>query len=143
MPLIPEFRECFYLYARSGQIHTMDELTVTMRSLGMSPTIAELRDYMRDKGGKMAFADFLDVMHTHSKKESIPKELHAAFRNYDVNKRGVIAARDLYHILAKWGEKLSPREVDQIFREANIKPNGVVKYDEFVKIVCAPVPDYY
>ena len=33
--------------------------------------------------------------------------------------------------------------VDQIFREANISPNGVVKYEEFVKIVCAPVPDYY
>jgi len=45
--------------------------------------------------------------------------------------------------LVKWGEKLSPREVDQIFREANIHPNGQVKYEEFVKIVCAPVPDYY
>ena len=33
--------------------------------------------------------------------------------------------------------------VDQIFREANIHPNGMVKYEEFVKIVCAPVPDYY
>jgi calmodulin len=33
--------------------------------------------------------------------------------------------------------------VDQIFREANIQPNGTVKYEEFVKIVCAPVPDYY
>ncbi len=88
----------------------MDELTVTMRSLGMSPTIAELRDYMRDKGGKMSFADFLDVMHTHSKKESVPRELLEAFRNYDKNKRGVIAARDLHHILAKWGEKLSSRE---------------------------------
>ena len=33
--------------------------------------------------------------------------------------------------------------MDQIFREANIKPNGMVNYEEFVKIVCAPVPDYY
>ena len=55
--------------------------------------------------------------------------------------------------------------VDQIFREANIHPSGQVmantndkytvfwqqfqpkilqvKYEEFVKIVCAPVPDYY
>ena len=33
--------------------------------------------------------------------------------------------------------------VDQIFREANISTNGMVKYEEFVKIVCAPVPDYY
>merc|ERR1712109_449829 len=59
---IDEFRECFYLYARSGQISTMDELTVIMRSLGMSPTITELKSYMRDKGGKISFADFLEIM---------------------------------------------------------------------------------
>ena len=63
-----EFRECFYLYARSGQIQTMDELTVVMRSLNMSPTIAELRAYMKSKNGKMAFSDFLDIMHQHSTK---------------------------------------------------------------------------
>merc|ERR1711992_406629 len=80
---IDEFRECFYLYARSGQIKTMDELTVIMRSLGMSPTITELKSYMRDKGGKISFADFLEIMHGHSKKESIPRELLDAFRGMD------------------------------------------------------------
>ena len=35
------FPECFYPYARSGQINTMDELTVIMHLLGMSSTIAE------------------------------------------------------------------------------------------------------
>ncbi len=112
----------------------------------------------------MAFADFLDVMHTHSSKENLPKELLDAFRSWDPNRRGVIPARDLWHILVKWGEQLSPREgsllstdqcfftvvnilisvtVDQIFREASISKNGMVRYEEFVKIVCAPVPDYY
>lgn len=35
--------------------------------------------------------------------------------------------------------------VDQIFREANISanPNASVKYADFIKIVCAPIPDYY
>lgn len=47
---VSEFRECFYLYARSGQIHTLDELTIIMRSLGLSPTIAELNKYLKDKG---------------------------------------------------------------------------------------------
>ena len=145
----------------------MDELTVIMRSLGMSPTITELKTYIKDKGGKISFADFLDIMHSHNKKESIPKELVEAFRGMDPQRKGTIPARDLWNILVKWGERLSPREgqflvyqlistvavvsllltcnisVDQIFREANIHPNGVVKYEEFVKIVCAPVPDYY
>lgn len=47
---ITEFRECFYLFARNGQIRTLDELTIIMRSLGLSPTIAELNKYLKDKG---------------------------------------------------------------------------------------------
>lgn len=53
----------------------MDELTIVMRSLGMSPTIGELNKYLKDKGGKMSFADFLEVMHMHSKAEQLPKEV--------------------------------------------------------------------
>jgi hypothetical protein len=33
--------------------------------------------------------------------------------------------------------------VEQIFREANVSPGGQVHYQDFVKIACAPVPDYY
>ena len=106
----PEFRECFYLYAQSGQIHTMNELAVIMRSLGMNPTKTELTTYMKGKNGKLAFADFLDVMHTHSSKENLPKELLDAFRCGDPQRKGVIPARDLRRILIKWGEKLSSKE---------------------------------
>ena len=81
------------LFTRSGQISTMDELTVIMRSLGMSPTITELKSYMRDKGGKISFADFLEIMHGHSKKESIPRELLEAFRGMDPQRKGYIPAK--------------------------------------------------
>ena len=43
-------------------------------------------------------------------KENIPKELVEAFRGMDPGRKGVIKAKDLWHILVKWGEKLSPRE---------------------------------
>lgn len=33
--------------------------------------------------------------------------------------------------------------VDQIFREANVTPNGQVLHQDFVRIACAPAPDYY
>ena len=32
----------------------------------------------------------------------------------DPGRKGVIKAKDLWHILVKWGEKLSPREGIQI-----------------------------
>ncbi|XP_063231417.1 calmodulin-like protein 4 isoform X2 [Bacillus rossius redtenbacheri] len=140
---IDEFRECFYLFARSGQIRTLDELTTIMRSLGMSPTIHELKKYLKDKGGKMSFADFLDVMHGHSCAEDLPREIVDAFKAADVEKKGTIPAKQLRHMLLRWGEQLSSKEVDQIFREANVNMNGHVRYEDFVKIACAPVPDYY
>ncbi|XP_038221411.1 calmodulin-like protein 4 [Zerene cesonia] len=140
---IDEFRECFYLFARSGQITSLDELTVVMRSLGMSPTIQELTGYLKGKGGKMSFADFLEVMHIHSRAENLPHEVVNAFRAADNDKRGVVPAKQLRNLLQNWGEGLSAREVDNIFREANVSNNGLVHYEDFVKIACAPVPDYY
>ena len=88
----------------------MNELAVIMRSLGMNPTKTELTNYMKEKNGKLAFADFLDVMHTHSTKENLPKELLEAFRCGDPQRKGMIPARDLRRILIKWGEKLSTKE---------------------------------
>ncbi|XP_055383467.1 calmodulin-like protein 4 [Condylostylus longicornis] len=140
---IDEFRECFYLFARSGQITSLDELTVIMRSLGLSPTIQELTHYLKSKNGKMSFADFLEIMHQHSKVENLPDEIIAAFKAADTENRGTISARQLRHLLQKWGEGLSVREIDNIFREANVSNNGTIRYSDFVKIACAPVPDYY
>nr|KAF7427033.1 hypothetical protein H0235_006727 [Vespula pensylvanica] len=138
-----KFRECFYLFARNGQIRTLDELTIIMRSLGLSPTIAELNKYLKDKGGKMSFADFLEAMHLQTRAEDLPKEVIEAFQAADTAHTGTIPARQLAHMLLHWGEKLSNKEVEQIFREANVSINGNVKYEDFVKIACAPVPDYY
>ena len=113
--VILEFRECFYLFARSGQITTLDELTVIMRSLGLSPTIHELTIYLKKKGGKMSFADFLEVMHQHSKVENLPDEVLAAFKAGDPQGKGTIPAKQLRHLLQYWGEGLSYREVIILF----------------------------
>ena len=58
----------------------------------------------------MTFAEFLDVMHQHTKQEKIPKEIVQAFKGHDTARRGMIPARNLKHILLRWGECLSPRE---------------------------------
>lgn len=115
----------------------------------------------------MSFADFLDVMHQHSKVENLPDEVISAFEAADRQGKGTIPAKQLRNLLQHWGEGLSVREVlsdgirlprvsrilivfsvsveqvDNIFREANVSNNGNVRYSDFVKIACAPVPDYY
>lgn len=131
------------MFARSGQITKLDEITVIMRSLGLSPTINELATYLRQKNGKISFADFLDIVHTHTKVENLPTEVLDAFKADDQSNRGMVRASELRHLLQNWGEMLSTREVENIFREANVNGNGMIRYSDFVKIACAPVPDYY
>ncbi|KAI1290411.1 Calmodulin-like protein 4 [Halotydeus destructor] len=139
---IDEFRDCFYLNTRSkGQVTDIEELKMVMRSLGMSPTIGEMEKYLKEKGGKLSFADFLDVMYTHSKKEKIPQEIQEAFYGSDINRNGQIHVRDLRHILCEWGEKLEPKLYEQLLREAGASGH-FVNYHDFLRVICSPVPDY-
>jgi len=141
---IDEFRECFSLYARggSGQIRSVEQLTLIMRSLGMSPTLPELNKYFKQKGGSLSFPDFLDVLHTHGGRGAAAGEVLAAFRAADPSGSGLIAADTLRHTLLHWGERLTAREVEQIFKEVKVNARGQVRYADFVTLVCAPVPDY-
>lgn len=75
--------------------------------------------------------------------EKLPDEILDAFKSFDTKKTGKINARILRSILANWGEKLTEREIQAIFREANVNLHGDINYTEFLKIVSAPVPDYY
>lgn len=93
------------------------------------------------KDGKISFADLLDVMHTHSVKEKIPQEILDAFIATDWSRTGQMPTRDLKHILCGWGEKLNSRQFEQLLREANIT-GSYLKYEDFVKIISAPIPDY-
>lgn len=107
-----EFRDCFSLYARdaNGYVNSVETLKVIMRSLRTSPTPPELKLYLKSKNGKISFADFLDIMHTHTLKEKSMKDIQAAFKAADTSGRGVISYKELYHILCEWGDRLSPKE---------------------------------
>ncbi len=99
------------MYARNGYVDSVETLTAIMRSLRTSPTPPELKVYIKSgKNGKLSFADFLEIMHTHTVKEKAAKDIQAAFRAADTTGRGIISYKDLRHILGGWGEKLSAKE---------------------------------
>lgn len=80
-------------------------------------------------------------MHTHSVKEKIPDEVVNAFQAMDFSRTGQMATKDFKHILCHWGEKLDTKEFEKLMREANIS-GPYFKYQDFIKIICAPIPDY-
>ena len=61
-------------------------------------------------GGKIAFPEFLKIMHAHSQVEKLPNEVIDAFKASDSKKSGQISAKHLRHLLLNWGEQLSGKE---------------------------------
>lgn len=144
---INEFKECFSLYDKKhkGKIAARDLITV-MRSLGTSPTIAEIDRHLQvhkiEKTGELDFSMFLTMMHRQIQQEQPKTEILAALRMFDKQKRGYIPASELRAKLTKMGEKLTNKEVDELFKEANIRLNGNVNYEEFTQMVVLPPVDY-
>ena len=87
-------------------------------------------------GGKMTFADFLEVIHAHNQVEKIPDEILDAFKANDPGKKGVIPARDLKNILGRWGEKLSPKE------STSICIYHIIIFSDFCSMLCISVKAY-
>ncbi|KPP77793.1 calmodulin-like protein 4-like [Scleropages formosus] len=119
-----EYKECFSLYdkKRKGKIEAKDLITV-MRCLGTSPTYSEVDRHLQvhkiDKNGELDFSTFLTMMHRQTQQEDPKTEILEAMRMTDKQKK-----------------------VDELFREANVGPDGYVRYEEFTRMVTLPPVDY-
>ncbi|XP_060767231.1 calmodulin-like protein 4a [Neoarius graeffei] len=144
---INEFKECFSLYdkKRKGKIEAKDLITV-MRSLGASPTFSEVDRHLQvnkiDKMGELDFSTFLTIMHRQTQQENPKTEILEAMRMTDKQQKGYILASELRAKLTSLGEKLTDKEVDELFKEANVGPDGKVDYEEFTRMVTLPPVDY-
>lgn len=140
------YRECFDLYDKKhiGQIKGSDLITC-LRSLGFSPTVWEgqkyLKEYHKRYNDYLNFDTFLEIVNKHLNKENPAKEVQRAFKLSDQMNRGFIGAQELAHILMHTGERLTHREVAQMFKAGNIQANGYVRYDEFIRMITLPIPE--
>ncbi|XP_052084940.1 calmodulin-like protein 4 [Mytilus californianus] len=138
---IDKFKECFFYHARKS-IKNEENLSIIMRSLGYSPTKEEVSKYFTKYGPDIEFASFLECMHDHKGIENPEKELINAFKAHDTQSKGYVNASEVRHILMNLGEKLTSREVEAMLRDAGTQPGGQIRYNEFVKTLLTPVPDY-
>ncbi|XP_048471993.1 calmodulin-like protein 4 [Rhincodon typus] len=144
---IHEFKECFSLYdkKRKGKISAGDLITV-MRCLGTSPTPGEagrhLLHHKIERNGELDFSTFLAVIHQQRQQEDPQKEILEAMLMTDKQKQGFITATELRTKLTQLGEKLTNQEVDDLLQEANIPPNGIVKYEDFIQSITLPHTNY-
>jgi calmodulin len=141
---IEEFRDCFSLFAREKYVTNPDTLATIMRSLAFSPTSTEVQDYFMEfnRDGRIDFATFIQIMEKHSKVEKCQQDIIDAFKAHDKNGVGSVPGAELKHILTQFGNKMTPAEVDQLFKDAGVSTSGPVHYDRIIKVLLNPLPGY-
>lgn len=54
---------------------------------------------------------------------------------FDVENKGYITVHELVNVMTNLGEKLSEQEVNDMMREADFDGDGVINFQDFVKIM--------
>lgn len=134
------FKEAFGLFDKSGTgVISARELGNLMKSLGQTPTEAELRDLVNEidinGDGEIDFEEFVTLMARQVTEHDAEDELREAFKIFDSNEDGFISALELKTVMTNLGEKLTDEEIDDMIREADFDKDGVINYDEFVYMI--------
>lgn len=56
---------------------------------------------------------------------------------FDKESNGLISAAELRHVLTELGEKMTDEDIDELIREADSDNDGIINYEEFVKMMLA------
>ncbi|XP_073425045.1 calmodulin-like protein 4 isoform X2 [Dendrobates tinctorius] len=100
------------------------------------------QDEIQRKDGEVDFSTFLTIMYRQQKQEDPENEILVAMLMTDRQKNGMIPLEELKAKLTRMGEKLTPEEVDDLFQEAHVGPDGMLKYEDFVRKITLPPADY-
>ncbi|XP_073129345.1 calmodulin-like [Henckelia pumila] len=136
---ISEFREAFCLIDKdSDGLITVGELASAIQSLNENPTPEEIQEMMNADGDgdvtTVSFDKFLSIM-ARKMKENVADELIEAFKVFDRDQDGFISAVELRNVMINLGEKLTDEEAEQMIREADVDGDGLVSYEEFVRMM--------
>ncbi|XP_027931502.1 calmodulin-like protein 11 isoform X2 [Vigna unguiculata] len=119
----------------------IEELGTAIRSLDENPTLEELQIMMSevdtDGNGTIEFGEFLNLMARKMKESEAEEELKEAFRVFDKDQDGYISASELRSVMRTIGEKVTDEEVAQMVKEADLDGDGLVDYEEFVRMMLA------
>lgn len=139
---LSEYKEAFALFdSNSTGDVSLDELGTLVRSLGHNPSqteIDEIVNQLNNEGKKrIDFGDFLSILAKNycTGDSDAAVELKDAFKVFDKKGDGSINVSELVHILSTLGESLTEDEIERMFSEAHLDPNGEINYESFVKLI--------
>ena len=139
---LKEYREAFDNFDKdhNGSI-SLKELGSMMKSLGQAPSDQDLREIISevdlDGNGNIDFNEFITIMQKRTRDSDPEEEIISAFRVFDKDGNGTLSTKELRHVMTTIGDKLTDEEVDQMIEEADVDGDGVINYEEFVRMMMA------
>ena len=106
-----------------------------MRSLGLNPTEAELKEFTTEAGATLTFDQFTKYATRPLKTNPSDEEMREAFKVFDKDGQGFLSVAELRHIMTNLGEKLSKEELEEMIKEADANKDGMINYASFVKLM--------
>ena len=137
---INKFKTLFDLFDKdnSGSISTK-ELGTVMRNLGQNPSEEELKQMIREVdlngNGTIDFKEFMCLMVKQMKDNNFDEELKEAFKVFDRDQNGFITSHELRHTMTNLGDNLTPEEVEEMIKEADLDNDQQIDFDEFMKVI--------
>ena len=87
--------------------------------------------------GKITLDEFINLMMKNSPDLQTEEEVINAFRVFDKEGNGLISTAELKHIMMTIGDKMTEEEADEMIHEADIDDDGIINYEEFVRMMMA------
>eukprot|EP00397_Hematodinium_sp_SG-2012_P063878 GEMP01089127.1.p1 GENE.GEMP01089127.1~~GEMP01089127.1.p1 ORF type:complete len:171 (+),score=48.59 GEMP01089127.1:123-635(+) len=141
---IKEFADSFKLSDIVGDgIMIAAELPRILCRLGELPREKEFQRILNDVDpeakGLFTFQQFVRLMTYFDRHIITEEEITEAFKVFDQDGSGSIAAGELRHVLQTMGDRMTEEEANDMIAEADRDGDGEVDYGEFVKTILSSV----
>ena len=110
-----------------------------IRAVGQNPTEKEIKEYQKkldpSKAGFFDWNSFINLLNNTWDESDITEQIVETFHVFDEDGSGSISAAELKHVMTNLGEKLTEKEIDNLFADGDVDGDGQIDFDEFVKLM--------